>query len=188
MDGALWSPGSDEVRVEVEGLLSRLAVAACLRQCPPLACTRTLAHRTPHTARVRPACVRVGVCARVKPREQPACRFAPRVLAGPERTPPIAGSRIRKPTLDASTPVRRAISRQLARALILRRGRARALGTPGTGARLALNSRLCPPIPAYSTNYTTAPSWCSGACGPHQFGDATRPGLLIGAYMGVRTY
>lgn len=103
---------------------------------PPMPSPRLHSHtRTPHAARVRPACVRVGVCARVKPREQPACRFAPRVLAGPERTPPIAGSRIRKPTLDASTPVRRAISRQLARALILRRGRARARSGPRAQVR-----------------------------------------------------
>ncbi|ETW80059.1 hypothetical protein HETIRDRAFT_117016, partial [Heterobasidion irregulare TC 32-1] len=90
------------------------------------------------------------------------------------------------PRFDARPPVRRAISRQLVRALIFRRRRrrARALGTPGIDARLALNSCSCPPIPAYAypSNYTTtAPSWRLGACGPHQFGDATRPGLLIGA-------
>ena len=51
-----WSPGSDEVRVEVEGLLYGLAVAACPRQRPRL---HSHTARTPHAARVRPACVRV---------------------------------------------------------------------------------------------------------------------------------
>lgn len=159
---------------------------------PPMPSPRLHSHtRTLHAARrTRASCV--CTCGSMCASEAARAACVPFRASSPRRTGEdpadrgFADSQTHPRRLDARPP--RHISTARSSAYSPTRTRARALGTPGTGARLALNSRLCPPIPAYSTNYTTAPSWCSGACGPHQFGDATRPGLLIGAYMGVRTY